>query len=266
LRFPLQVILSILGLPESDYDRMLQLTQELFGSEDPDIARLGDDDSMLNVLLDFISYFGELAADRREHPSADLSSVIANGTVDGEPLSDLEMLGHFVIIATAGHETTSSAIAGGLLALIDQPDQLAMLRANPALIDNAADELIRYVSPVKYFLRTCAERSTINGVIIEPGEHLLLSFASANRDEAVFSDPMHLDVRRPNASSHLGFGFGRHFCLGAHLARMEVRSMFRELLARVDTFELAGTPTWTHANLAQGPKSIPLSFTWKDRP
>ncbi len=153
--FPLQVILTILGLPEGDYPRMLQLTQELFGAEDPDIARLGDDESMFDVLVDFMNYFTALTEDRRANPTGDLASVIANATIDGRPLPDLGTLGHYVIIATAGHDTTSSVIGGGLLALVEHPDQLELLRADPELIHNAADELIRYVSPVKHFMRTC---------------------------------------------------------------------------------------------------------------
>jgi cytochrome P450 len=175
-------------------------------------------------------------------------------------LADLDMLGHYVIIATAGHDTTSSAIAGGLLALIEHPDQLELLQAQPELIDNAADEIIRYVSPVKHFMRNCQEQFMLRDVTFEPGDLLYLSFASANRDENVFPDPFRFDVERENASSHLAFGFGRHFCLGAHLARMEIRALFKELLARLDHVELAGTPTWTRAYFVEGPKSIPIRY------
>ena len=258
--FPLQVILAILGLPEGDYPRMLQLTQELFGAEDPDIARLGDDESMFDVLVDFMNYFTELTEDRRANPTVDLASVIANATIDGRPLPDLGTLGHYVIIATAGHDTTSSVIGGGLLALVEHLDQLELLQADPELIHNAADELIRYVSPVKHFMRTCREPFTLRDVTFEPGEHLLLSYASANRDDEVFADPHRLDVRRPNAASHLAFGFGRHFCLGAHLARVEIRALFRELLLRLEHIELAGEPTWIRANFVQGPKKIPVRY------
>ena len=260
LHFPLQVILSILGLPETDYARMLKLTQELFGAEDPDIARLGEDESMFAVILDFVNYFTALASDRRAHPTADLASVIANASINGEPLADMDMLGHYLIIATAGHDTTSNAISGGLLALLEFPEQLALLRDRPELIDAAADEIIRYVSPVKHFLRNCREPFTLRDVTFQPGELLYLSFASANRDEEVFADAMRLDVRRENASSHVAFGFGRHFCLGAHLARMEIRSIFRALLSRLEHIELAGDPSWIHANFVQGPKSIPVSY------
>jgi cytochrome P450 len=239
---------------------MLKLTQEMFGAEDPDIARAAEDDAMRAVLLDFVHYFTALAADRRAEPTEDLASVIANARIDGQPLADLDTLGHYVIIATAGHDTTSSAIAGGLLALLEHPDQLERLQANPELIDQAADEIIRYVSPVKHFMRNCQEPFTLRGVAFRPGDLLYLSYASANRDEDVFADPMRLDVTRENAASHLAFGFGRHFCLGAHLARMEVRAIFRELLRRVDHIELEGEPKWIHAYFVQGPKSIPIRY------
>jgi cytochrome P450 len=263
LHFPLQVILSILGLPADDYGRMLQLTQELFGAEDPDIERMGDDASLLGVLMDFVNYFTQLANDRRAVPTEDLASVIANARLDGELLPDLDMLGHYVIIATAGHDTTSSAIAAGLLALVEFPDQFALLQERPELIEPMADEIIRYVSPVKHFCRTAQERFTLRDVTFEPGDLLYLSYAAANRDEEVFPDPDRLDVLRENAAGHVAFGFGRHFCLGAHLARLELRAIFRELLGRLDHVELAGVPTWTHAYFVEGPKSIPIRYTFR---
>lgn len=260
LHFPLRVILSLLGLPESDYPRMLTLTQEIFGAEDPDFARMAEDDVQLQGLLDMVNYFTALTQERRAHPTADLASVIANAEIDGQPLPDLDTLGHYVIIATAGHDTTSSSIAGGLLALIEHPDQLDLLRREPDLIERAADEMIRYVSPVKHFARTCRQPFSLRDVTFRPGDLLYLSYASANRDAEVFPDPMRFDVTRENAASHLAFGFGRHFCLGAHLARMEIRALFRELLGRLEHIELAGEPTWTRATFVQGPKSIPITY------
>jgi cytochrome P450 len=261
LHYPLQVILSILGLPADDYGRMLQLTQELFGAEDPDIARMSEDESMFGVLMDFVNYFTALAADRRAHPTDDLASVIANARIDGELLADLDMLGHCLIIATAGHDTTSSAIAGGLLALIEFPDQLALLQERPELIDPMADEVIRYVSPVKHFCRTAQDTFTVRDVTFEPGDLLYLSYASANRDVEVFPDPDRLDVTRENAAGPVAYGFGRHFCLGSHLARLEIRAIFRELLGRLEHVELAGEPTWTRAYFVEGPKRIPIRYT-----
>jgi cytochrome P450 len=260
VHYPLQVILSILGLPDSDYAKMLKLTQELFGAEDPDIGRAGEDHSVLEVMLDFVGYFTSLAADRRQHPTSDLASVIANAELDGEKLGDMSVFGFYLIIATAGHDTTSNSIAGGLLALLEHPDQLKLLQEHPELIETGADEFIRYVSPVKHFIRTCQEPFTLRGVTFQPGDITLLSYASANRDEDVFADPFRFDVTRVNAASHLAFGFGRHFCLGAHLARMEVRALFRELLGRLVHVELAGTPTFVQSRLVSGPKTLPITY------
>jgi cytochrome P450 len=260
MHYPLQVILSILGLPEDDHQRMLTLTQELFGAEDPDIGRAGEDATVLQVMLDFVAYFTGLAADRRTHPTGDLASVIANAQIDGVPLPDMDVMGYYLIIATAGHDTTSNSLAGGLLALLEHRDQLELLQADPELIDGVADELIRYVSPVKHFIRTCRAPFTIRDVTFEPGDVTLLSFASANRDEEVFTDASRLDVRRPNAVAHLGFGSGRHFCLGAHLARLELRAFFKELIGRLESIELAGDPTFVQSTLVSGPKTLPIRY------
>ena len=260
MHYPLQVILSILGLPEDDYAKMLQLTQELFGAEDPDIGRAGEDHSVLEVMLDFVGYFTALANDRKANPTGDLASVIANADINGVPLPDMDIFGFYLIIATAGHDTTSNSIAGGLLALMEHRDQLELLQSQPELIDHAADELIRYVSPVKHFIRTCQEPFTLRDVTFQPGDITLLSYASANRDDEVFPDPFRLDVQRANASTHLAFGFGRHFCLGAHLARMEIRSIFKELLGRLESVELAAEPTFVHSRLVSGPKTLPITY------
>lgn len=263
MHYPLQVILSILGLPEEDHQKMLKLTQELFGAEDPDIGRVGEDSSVIEVMMDFVSYFTGLASDRRSNPTGDLASVIANAEIRGVPLPDMDVMGFYLIVATAGHDTTSNSLAGGMLALLEHRDQLELLQSEPSLIDHAADELIRFVTPVKHFIRTCREPYTVGGVDLAPGDVTLLSFASANRDERVFDDPFALDVRRPNASSHLAFGFGRHFCLGAHLARLELRAIFRELLGRLESIELDGTPTFVQSSLVSGPKTLPVSFRFR---
>ena len=263
VHYPLQVILSILGLPETDYAKMLKLTQELFGAEDPDIGRAGEDHTVLEVMMDFVGYFTGLAADRRAAPTADLASVIANAELGGAPLPDMDVFGFYLIIATAGHDTTSNSISGGMLALLEHPDQLKLLQEQPELIESAADEFIRYVSPVKHFIRTCREPFTLRDVTFQPGDVTLLSYASANRDEEVFPDAFRFDVTRANAASHLAFGFGRHFCLGAHLARMEIRAIFRELIGRLDHVELAGTPTFVQSRLVSGPKKLPISYSFK---
>jgi cytochrome P450 len=189
--------------------------------------------------------------------------MVANASIAGRPLEDVETFGYYLIVATAGHDTTSSAIAGGMLALLQHPDQLAALRADPGMLANAADEIVRWVSPVKHFMRTAHVPWELSGTAIAPGDWVLLSYQSANRDEAVFADPFRFDVARKDASQSLAFGFGRHYCLGSHLAKLEVRALFAELLARVDQIELAGEPRLMHSTLVSGPKKLPVRFTMR---
>ena len=232
VHYPLYVILSLLGLPEEDFPRMLKLTQELFGTVDPELGRGTDQDDMLATLMDFFDYFQKLTEDRRANPTDDLASVIANAEIDGKPIGILEAVGYYVLIATAGHDTTSSAIAGGLHALIEHPDQFQRLRDDPSLVATAVEEMIRWVSPVKQFMRTATDDYVLRGVTIPAGDSVLLSYPSANRDEDVFERPDVLDVGR-DPNPHVGFGFGAHFCLGTHLARMEARALYNELLPRL---------------------------------
>jgi len=264
VHYPLYVILSLLGLPESDFPRMLQLTRELFGAQDAEMARGDAKDSRINVLMDFFTYFQELTASRRAHPTDDMASAIANAVVDGQPLNDVETMSYYVIIATAGHDTTSSTIAGGLHALLtsDEGSQLARLRADPGLMATAADEMIRWVTPVKEFMRTASADTVLGGVPIAKGESVLLSYPSANRDEAVFASPFTFDVGR-DPNKHLAFGFGAHYCLGAALARMEIRALFAELLPRLESIDLAGTPEWTATTFVGGLKHLPVRYRFR---
>ncbi len=258
VHYPLYVIMSLLGLPESDFPLMLKLTKELFGSEDAENRR-GETEDHLAVLLDFLAYFQRLTAARRARPTGDLASAIANATVDGEPLGDVETASYYVIIATAGHDTTSSTLAGGLHALLEHPGQLARLRADPALLPLAVEEMIRWVTPVKEFMRTASADTHLHGVPIAKGESVLLSYPSANRDEEMFSDPFTFDAGR-DPNRHLAFGFGAHYCLGAALARIELVALFRELLPRLDSIELAGQPEWTATTFVGGIKHLPVRY------
>ncbi len=266
LYYPLHVIMRILGVPESDEPRMLQLTQELFGAEDPDIAATATGKAAdgtpigLAALLDMAQYFQGITADRRAQPKADVASTIANATIDGQPLGELETAGYYAIVATAGHDTTSSSLAGGLEALIRDPAALRALQDDPALLPNAVDEMIRWVSPVRHFMRQAQEEYVLDSVPIAAGDWLLLSYLSANRDERVFPDPFRFDVRRPNADRHLAFGIGVHFCLGAHLARLELLTFFRELLPRLEHIELAGEPELMATTFVGGPKRLPVRY------
>ncbi len=262
VHFPLYVILSLLGLPESDFDRMLKLTQEMFGGDDTELRRGTSAEERLAVLLDFFAYFQELTAARRAHPTDDLASAIANARVDGEPLGDLDTASYYVIIATAGHDTTSSTISGGLHALIEHPDQLDRLRADPSLMPSAVDEMIRWVTPVKGFMRTAVEDCEVGGRRIRAGEALLLSYPSGNRDEEVFEDPFRFDAGR-DPNRHLAFGFGVHYCLGAALARIEVRAFFEELLPRLESIEMGGEPEGIATTFVGGLKHLPVRYTVK---
>jgi cytochrome P450 len=261
VNYPLYVIMSLLGLPEADFPRMLKLTQELFGSADSEFKRGAAEGDQLPALLDMFQYFNAVTASRREHPTEDLSSVIANARVDGEPLSDIDTVSYYLIVATAGHDTTSATISGGLHALVENPDQLARLRDNLGLMPLATEEMIRWVTPVKQFMRTAAKDATVRGIPIAAGESLLLSYVSANRDEDVFDDPFRFDVGR-DPNKHLAFGYGVHFCMGAALARMEVNSFFTELLPRLKSIELTGDPQFVATTFVGGLKHLPVRYSF----
>ncbi|WP_319435972.1 cytochrome P450 [Mycobacterium sp. RTGN5] len=262
VNYPLYVILTLLGLPESDFPRMLKLTQELFGGDDTELQRGGSSDAMIAVLLDFFTYFAALTASRREHPTEDLTSAIANATINGQPLSDMDTASYYVIIASAGHDTTSAGIAGGLLELVRNPAELHRLQKDPGLMGTAVEEMVRCVTPVKEFMRTAQVDTEVRGVPIAKGESVLLSYVSANRDDEVFDDPMRFDVGR-DPNKHLSFGYGVHFCLGAALARMEMHSFFSELVPRINTIELAGDPELSATTFVGGVKHLPIRYSLK---
>ncbi|CAM4257040.1 Cytochrome P450-terp [Mycobacterium basiliense] len=262
VNYPLYVIMSLLGIPEVDFPRMLKLTQELFGSDDSEFKRGSTSEEQLPALLDMFGYFNMVTASRREHPTEDLASAIANARVDGEPLSDVDTVSYYLIVATAGHDTTSATISGGLHALTENPDQLARLREDLCLVPLATEEMIRWVTPVKQFMRTAAKDTAVRGIPIAAGESVLLSYVSANRDEEVFEAPFRFDVgREPN--KHVAFGYGVHFCMGAALARMEVNSFFTELLPRLKSIELAGVPQWVATTFVGGLKHLPVRYSFK---
>ena len=263
LWYPLRVIMSILGVPEADEPLMMKLTQELFGSADPDINRSFEMSDFLDVVGDFERYFADLTAARRADPQDDVASVIANAQIDGAPIPELEANGYYIIIATAGHDTTSSTTAGGLLALLENPEQLDKLRGAPdAHMATAIDEMIRWVSPVRHFMRTATADTEIRGQQVKAGESMILWYPSANRDEDIFDEPFRFQVDR-SGPKQLAFGFGAHVCLGQHMARMEISALFRELLRRVDHIELAGEPKYSHSTFVGGLKSLPLRYRFK---
>lgn len=260
VNFPLYVIMSLLGVPEADFARMLRWTQELFGADDSEFKRGTTAEEQIASLLEMFGYFNELTTSRRESPTEDLASAIANARIDGEPLSDIDTVSYYLIVATAGHDTTSATIAGGLQALIENPDQLHWLRENLDRMPQATEEMIRWVTPVKQFMRTAAKDVEVRGIPIAEGDSVLLSYASANRDEDIFEDSFRFDVGR-DPNKHVAFGYGVHFCMGAALARMEVTSFFNELLPRLKSIELDGDPELVATTFVGGLKHLPVRYS-----
>ena len=260
--YPLRVIMMILGVPEKDEALMLKLTQEIFGSEDPDMQREGSDEERMKFMIDFFNYFSQLTADRRANPGDDVASVIANAVIDGEPIGDMEALGYYVIVATAGHDTTSASTAGGLLALMQNPKQMNKLRNNISLLPQAIEEMFRWETPVKHFLRTATEDYTLRGKSIKEGDRLMMMYASGNRDEEIFANPFEFQVdRRPN--KQVAFGYGVHRCLGHLLAKMEMTAFYKTLLTKTTDIQLNGDPAYIHATFVSGLKRLPVRFSAK---
>ncbi|MDP1631042.1 MAG: cytochrome P450 [Caulobacter sp.] len=264
--YPLHVIMEVLGVPEIDEPRMLKLTQELFGSADPELNRGGavtdPDVGLANLqatITDFMTYFNAMTENRRANPRQDLASVIANGQIEGKPLGHLEAMSYYIIAATAGHDTTSGTTAGALWALAENPDQFRKLKDNPGLIPGLVEESIRWETPVKHFMRSATADAELAGQTIAKGDWMMLCYPSGNRDEAVFTDPYKFDIERtPN--KHVAFGYGAHVCIGQHLARMEMRVLWEELLPRLESVALDGQPRRMEASFVCGPKTVPIRF------
>lgn len=214
---------------------------------------------VIKVIGDFSTYVTALIDQRRQRPTDDLASVLATAEIDGEPIDSFKQLSYFILVTTAGHDTTSASIAEGMNALIGDPAAMARLKAEPELCATAADEFVRLAAPVKHFLRTPARDVEIAGVPISAGETIMLAFSSAARDETHFANPDRVTVDRP-VNQHLAFGYGPHVCLGKHLARMEIEVFFRRLLPRLDMIERAGDVQYTESGFVSGIKKLPVRF------
>src|SRR5437899_3764285 len=261
--FSIRGIMRLLGLPEADDDLILKLSWGLVGPEDP-VRRLADHPTIAicRAGLGFQAYFDPVAADRRACPRHDLSSVIATAQVQGEAMPDYERFSYYAMIATGGHDTIAFALSGGMHALVEHPEQLARLRADPSLIDTAIEEMLRWTTPGRHIMRTATEDVELGGQTIRAGEAVALFFNSANRDETVFAnaDQFRID-RRPNP--HLAFGVGRHHCIGAHMARLEMRALLKALLPRLESVELADPPRRTCSIMVSGISSLPVRCAWR---
>jgi cytochrome P450 len=252
-QLPLQAICQLLGVPQQDRDLLCEWMDRGMESEAGAI--------MNREYGGKLSQYGVgLIAKRRERPGDDLLSIVIGAEMpeEAEPrLSDAELMFFFTLLFTAGSETTRKAIAGGLRALVQNPDQLARLRAAPALLDSAIEEIVRWTTPSVYKRRTATRDVELHGQTIRAGDKLTFWEMSANRDERAFAEPFRFDVaREPNP--HLGFGQGRHYCLGANLARLEMRVMLEELFARFERFEITGPASWTRENRLLGLKHLPM--------
>jgi cytochrome P450 len=262
--FPLRVIMLTLGVPRDDEQFLMKITQEVFGAQDFDHMRPEEMGGLFATIAEFNAWCDRITADRKANPREDVSTIIANATLtDGSPMGNMEAMSYYLIIAAAGHDTTSSSSSAGLLELIRNPAEMQKLRDNPSLLPNAVEEMIRWASPVKHFFRTAAKDTEVAGVPIKAGDGLVMAYPSANRDTTVFDDPFTFRVDRANVRQHLAFGYGPHLCLGQHLAKLEMRILFEELLARFDDFELAGDPSWTRASFVSGMKHLPIRYRAK---
>lgn len=261
--FPLRVVTGILGLPDEDVPHILALTEKFFASQD---TFTNDDASardparhaahLVRALRDFGDYFKPLLKVRANAPRDDLITAIAQARIAGKPIPEFEAISYLLILATAGHHTTSSAIAGGVWALCERPGEFRKVALDRSLIPGLVEEAVRWTTPVQHFMRTAIRNVDVNGCAIAAGDWLMLNYLSASRDEGVFEAPDEFRVTRRMANA--SFGHGAHVCLGQHLARAEMRIFFEEMLARVAQVELIGRATRCASIFVGGPTAVPL--------
>ena len=262
---PTAVISAYLGAPREMWPRIIEWTNQIINANDPSVA--GEQGTMALLMQAtgaIMQVHGATFADRRANPRDDLMTALVQAEIDGKPLTDMELASWGVILTTAGHETSQSTFTMGVHRLLEHPDQLARLRADPALLPKAIDEILRHVSPAIHFLRTPDRDVEVGGKTIRAGERMIMFYPSANRDESMFDEPDRFDIER-NPNRHLAFGCGPHVCLGMHLAKLELRVMFEEFLARVEQIEPVGEPERVFTNSTGGYKHFPVRMTVRPR-
>ncbi|MGO8872637.1 MAG: cytochrome P450 [Acidimicrobiales bacterium] len=262
--FPLEIICDMMGVPRSEYATVFRCSNVILSNGDPEYVAEGSDPvlAFIGAGQELTDLMNELSAHRVDHPTGDLTTALITTNIDGESLTSGELASFFILLLTAGNETTRNAISHGLLALSEHPDQRALWQADPVTIGaTGVDEIVRWASPVIWMRRTVTQDVVLSGEELHEGDKLLLFYNSANRDEDAFDDPFRFDVRRyPNP--HFGFGAaGPHFCLGAHLARREVDVMLRELLRRLPDIEVSGEPDRLRSNFINGIKHLPCRYS-----
>lgn len=256
-KVPSQVVGELVGIPEADWPRIHAWSEQQSGGQDPEFQT--EDDAM-QASIAMAMYAIGLAGARREEPRDDLVTMMLGVEKDGHPITDVEFGSFFVQLVVAGNDTTRTMLSSGLLALLQHPEQLAALRADPDRIPGALEEILRWANPLHYFRRTATRDTELGGTAIAAGDKVAMMYTSANRDESVFRDPRRFDITR-DPNPHLSFGTGEHFCLGVHLARLEGRIFFEELLAVFPTIELTGDPVRQRSNLNNALKRLPVRLT-----
>jgi cytochrome P450 len=255
--YPLQVIFSLLGLPEEDYSLLLRVSKALSGAQDMQMSAGMDRESALDA---FYEYFSDLTDKRRASPTEDLASVIANSRLPGDVSMELgRTIWYYIIFAVAGHDTTTRSLAGGLRAFIERPYELARLRQDRGLLDTAVNEVLRWVTPVKHFTRIACASYRLGDKEIRPNDVIFLSYPAGNTDPEAFPQPDRFDIGRPRVD-HLAFGAGPHYCLGSNVARIELRALFAHLLPRLQAAEFNGEPCMIRSNLIGGLQKLPLRY------
>jgi cytochrome P450 len=250
----------MLGVPRRDWDLLFRWTNEVIAPQDPEFAKgQTAQETGTRARLELFAYFQELAERRRAEPGDDIVSVIADGRLNGAPLPPVELLSYYFLLVVAGNETTRNAMTGGLLAFLEHPAEWEKLRQNPGLLDSAVEEVVRWTTPVIQFARTATRDYRLRGTTIRRGQAVCLFYPSANRDEDVFPDPF---VFRPDRepNPHIAFGMGEHLCLGAHLARLELRHAFAQLRERLRDCALAGPVERVRSSFVGGIKHAPMRW------
>ncbi len=256
---PLRILSTALGVPREQEGKILELSNRLFAPDDNELGGGNTSEDFQKLGQEFVELFLPIIENRRAHPTDDLASVLANGTVDGESMDPMTTLGYYLIVFNAGHDTTKNALAGGFRALIDNPAEFDKLRRDPSRSTAAVEEILRWTSSVNYMKRTAACDLEVGGQKIREGDRLVLFYASGNRDEAIFEHPFRFDIdRSPNR--HLAFGHGEHFCMGAHLARRSQRAIVDEFVRRVEHWEITSEPEWIASSFVVGLKHLPVAY------
>jgi len=258
-RITIAVIAEMLGVPRQDWQLLFRWTNEVIAPQDPEFQRGTPEETIEGARLELFAYFNDLVERRRREPTNDIVSVVANGQVNGAPLPVVELLSYYLLLVVAGNETTRNAMTGGLLALLENPGEWAKLRANATLLDTAVEESVRWTTPVIQFARTATRDYVLRGTTIRAGQSVCLFYPSGNRDEDVFPDPFAFRVDR-DPNPHIAFGMGEHVCLGAHLARLELRHAFAQLRLRLEHCELTGPVERVRSSFVGGLKRAPMRW------